>query len=113
VALERGLVNRVTETTHTQNTAGYYHFRHQAPWLFRDENSPLTLLHPIMPASNGVLSPELQRRAEAQNSSCAGLDWEIEDILPEDLIRGFCNGNPGALIRGRRSQATCITSSLG
>jgi hypothetical protein len=52
-----------------------------------------------MPASNGVLGHELQRRAEAQNGSCAGLDWEIEDYLPEDLIQGFCNSNPGALIR--------------
>ena len=63
--------------------------------LYRD----VFLLHPVMPASNGVLGPELQRRAEAQNGSCAGLDWEIEDYLPEDLIQGFCNAHPGALIR--------------
>jgi hypothetical protein len=60
------------------------------------------LLHPIMPSSNGVLGPELQRRAESQNGSCAGLDWEIEDYLPEDLIQGFCNSNPGTLIREHR-----------
>ncbi|MHC9234290.1 hypothetical protein ACX9MO_01480 [Pseudooceanicola sp. 502str34] len=37
--------------------------------------------------------------AEAQNSSCAGLDWEIEDFLSEDLIREFCNAHPRALVR--------------
>lgn len=60
------------------------------------------LLHPVMPASNGVLGPELQRRAEVQNRSCKGLDWEIEDFLPEDLVQGFCSANPGALIREQR-----------
>ncbi|RAP39659.1 hypothetical protein BYZ73_19255 [Rhodovulum viride] len=60
------------------------------------------VLHPIMPTSNGVLGPELQRRAEAKNGSCAGLDWEIEDYLPEDLIQGFCNSNPGTLKHEQR-----------
>lgn len=60
------------------------------------------LLHPIMPTSNGVLGSDLQRRTEAQNRSCAGLDWEIEDFLPEDLVRDFCSANPGALERERR-----------
>ena len=60
------------------------------------------LLHPVMPDSNGVLGPKLQRRAETQNRSCSGLDWEIEDFLPEDLVRGFYHANPGALIREQR-----------
>ena len=66
--------------------------------LYRD----VFLLHPVMPASNGVLGSDLQRRTEAQNRSCAGLDWEIEDFLPDDLVRDFCNANPGALERERR-----------
>lgn len=60
------------------------------------------LLHPVMPVSNGTLGPKLQRRAEEQNRSCMGLDWEIEDYLPEYLIRGFCNANPGALFREQK-----------
>lgn len=60
------------------------------------------LLHPIMPTSNGVLGPKLQHRAETQNGSCAELDWEIEDFLPEDLVRGFCDANPGALISEKK-----------
>ena len=55
------------------------------------------LLHPVMPTSNGVLGPDLRCRAEAQNRSCDGLDWEIEDFLSEDLISEFCNEHPGAI----------------
>lgn len=62
--------------------------------LYRD----VFLLHPVMPDSNGALGPDLQYLAETQNRSCAGLDWEIEDFLPEDLISGFCIANPGSLI---------------
>ncbi|TNF13004.1 MAG: hypothetical protein EP320_10520 [Rhodobacteraceae bacterium] len=79
--------------------AGRKHARMLCEMDFRVKHyRDVFLLHPVMPASNGVLGPDLQRRAEAQNRSCAGLDWEIEDFLPEDLIRGFCNANPEALI---------------
>tara|TARA_Y100001933_G_C18979665_1_gene556182 strand:+ start:1130 stop:1840 length:711 start_codon:yes stop_codon:yes gene_type:complete len=78
--------------------AGRKHARMLCEMDFRVKHyRDVFLLHPVMPASNGVLGPELQRRAEAQNSSCAGLDWEIEDFLPEDLIREFCDANQGAL----------------
>ncbi|WP_065332134.1 hypothetical protein [Tritonibacter mobilis] len=80
--------------------AGREHARMLCEMDFRVKHyRDVFLLHPIMPVSNGVLGPELQRRAEAQNSSCAGLDWEIEDFLSEDLVREFCNGHPRALIR--------------
>lgn len=83
--------------------AGRKHARMLCEMDFRVKHyRDVFLLHPVMPASNGVVGPELQRRAEAQNGSCTGLDWEIEDYLPEDLIRGFCNSNPGALIREQR-----------
>ncbi|WP_425087001.1 hypothetical protein [Stappia sp.] len=79
--------------------AGRRHARMLCDMDFRVKHyRDVFLLHPIMPKSNGVLGPELQRRAEVQNRSCAGLDWEIEDFLPEDLIREFCNANPDALI---------------
>jgi hypothetical protein len=80
--------------------AGRKHARMLCEMDFRVKHyRDVFLLHPIMPASNGVLGPELQRRAEAQNGSCAELDWEIEDFLPEDLIQGFRNLQPGAVIR--------------
>lgn len=60
------------------------------------------LLHPVMPPSNGALGPDLQRRVEAQNRSCSGLDWEIEDFLPEDLMGGFRHACPGAFIREQK-----------
>lgn len=80
--------------------AGRKHARMLCEMDFRVKHyQDVFLLHPIMPTSDGILGPELQRRAEVQNGSCAGLDWEIEDYLPENLIRMFCNANPGALIR--------------
>lgn len=83
--------------------AGRKHARMLCEMDFRVKHyRDVFLLHPVMPASNGVLGPELQRRAEAQNGICAGLDWEIEDFLPKDLIRGFCDANPGALIREQK-----------
>ena len=66
--------------------------------LYRD----VFLLHPVMPASNGILGLDLQHRIEAQNRSCAGLDWEIEDFLPNHLVRSFCKSNPSALELERR-----------
>ncbi|MGD9918479.1 MAG: hypothetical protein AB7U46_10690 [Paenirhodobacter sp.] len=80
--------------------AGRKHARMLCEMDFRVKHyRDVFLLHPIMPTSNGVLGPELQRRAEAQNRSCVGLDWEIEDFLSEDLIREFCNAHPRALVR--------------
>lgn len=79
--------------------AGRKHARMLCEMDFRVKHyRDVFLLHPIMPTSNGVLGPELKRRAEAQNGSCEGLDWEIEDYLSEDLIRGFYNAHPGTLV---------------
>ncbi|WP_300581035.1 hypothetical protein [Marivita sp.] len=78
--------------------AGRKHARMLCEMDFRVKHyRDVFLLHPIMPVSNGVLGPELQRRAEVQNRSCTRLDWEIEDFLSEDLIRRFCNAYPRAL----------------
>lgn len=83
--------------------AGRKHARMLCEMDFRVKHyRDVFLLHPVMPASNGVIGPALWHRTEAQNGSCTGLDWEIEDYLPDDLIRGFCNSNPRALIRERR-----------
>lgn len=57
------------------------------------------LLHPTMPVSDGILGVSLQRRAEAQNGSCKGLDWEIEDFLADDLMQGFRSAYPGMITR--------------
>lgn len=83
--------------------AGRKHARMLCEMDFRVKHyRDVFLLHPIMPVSNGVLGRELQRRAEAQNSSCEGLDWEIEDFLSEDLIREFCDVHPRALIQKQK-----------
>jgi hypothetical protein len=80
--------------------AGRKHARMLCEMDFRVVNyRDVFLLHPIMPVANGALGPELRQQAETQNLSCTGLDWEIEDFLSEDLIRGFCNDYPSALIR--------------
>ena len=94
------MTNRKFVGLFDNDDAGRKHARMLCEMDFRVKHyRDVFLLHPIMPVSNGVLGPELQRRAEAQNGSCAELDWEIEDCLPEDLFQGFRNSHPGAVIR--------------
>lgn len=58
----------------------------------------LFLLHPIMPLAEGKGHSELRRRFETLNSPYRGLDWEIEDLISERLLRAFSNANPSDLI---------------
>ncbi|QNP78605.1 hypothetical protein [Agrobacterium tumefaciens] len=99
--------NLMTERTFVglfdNDRAGRKHARMLCEMDFRVKHyRDVFLLHPVMPASNGVLGVELQRLTEAKNRSCATLDWEIEDFLSEDLVRGFSHANPGALIREQK-----------
>jgi len=56
-------------------------------------------LRPIMP-STGNLDPQtLKKTFERQNAEYTGLDWELEDLLPEDFIDAFVSDLPGAVLR--------------
>ena len=58
----------------------------------------LFLLHPDMPCANGDPGPEVERRAQSLNASYSDLDWEIEDLLPENLHHAFQGQFPNAIL---------------
>ena len=58
----------------------------------------LFLLHPIMPMADGADHAALKRRFEKDNSSFKKLDWEIEDLLSERLIKEFEDNYPEAVL---------------
>lgn len=57
------------------------------------------LLHPVMPLASGAVGAIVERRALELNREFKGLDWEIEDLLSEDLLSAFLADYPTALIR--------------
>lgn len=61
----------------------------------------VSLLHPKMPLANGDPGPMVERRARSLNASCWELDWELEDLLSDDLHREFCSHFPDAIDRER------------
>lgn len=65
------------------------------------------LLHPRMPIASHHLGTSIGQEAKSLNSAFIGLDWEIEDYLPEDFKAAFELQYPRAVIkcakRGGRS----------
>lgn len=57
----------------------------------------LFLLHPLMPPANGDAGPVVEQRAQSLNASCWDLDWEIEDLVSEDLHKEFRACYPNAI----------------
>lgn len=58
-------------------------------------------LWPQMPLP-GLLDPgAVQRAFEQENKAYGNLDWELEDLLPEDFIEAFSAENPTAIARTR------------
>lgn len=56
-------------------------------------------LQPVMPICGNVDPKTLQKQFERANEGFKGLDWEIEDLLPDDFFDTFLADNPGALKR--------------
>jgi hypothetical protein len=54
-------------------------------------------LQPVMPISSNRIPDVLQRNFESQNNIYKNLDWELEDLVPETLIKGFLNQYSTAL----------------
>lgn len=54
-----------------------------------EEFSEVFLLRPIMPLKNGTNVKGMKQRFERENDSFRNLDWEIEDLLSQDLILAF------------------------
>lgn len=57
------------------------------------------LLHPVMPPGEGLPGSEVKARAVSLNRRFSGLNWEIEDLLSESLLRSFEQLHPEAVVR--------------
>ena len=56
-------------------------------------------LWPIMPLSHNRDPGALRKSFEHENREYKGLDWELEDLLPETLLEGFLDEFPTAVVR--------------
>ena len=62
---------------------------------FRD----LVRLRPVMPKSGNLDVQTLQRCCERLNLDFRGQDWELEDLIGENLVRRFLESHASALLR--------------
>ena len=53
----------------------------------------------IMPFPGSLDPGNVQRTFERDNASYKGLDWELEDLLPADVINAFLSDHPFAVSR--------------
>lgn len=60
-----------------------------------NEYSDVFLLRPVMPVKNGTNSQGMKNRFERDNSDYRNLDWEIEDLVSEDILLAFEADAPG------------------
>lgn len=56
-------------------------------------------LQPIMPRPTSVEPIGLRRAFESANGPYAGLEWELEDLLPQGFLEAFEDENPTAVSR--------------
>lgn len=63
------------------------------------EHKDLFLLRPVMPLPGSLDPGELQRMFERENADYKGLDWEIEDLLPDHFVEAFLAEHPHAMRR--------------
>ena len=54
-------------------------------------------LKPIMPRPDNLDHSHVQKTFEQENKLYGGLDWELEDLLPQDFIDGFLADYPNAV----------------
>lgn len=67
------------------------------------EFKDLFRLWPVMPTNCNLDPGALQKAFLQENASYKGLEWEIEDYLPDEFVEQFCFDHPTALTR-RRSE---------
>ena len=60
-------------------------------------------LRPVMPASGNLDPPALTRSFESLNAPHKGINWELEDLISEDLFMLFIEEYPTALISSREA----------
>ena len=59
-------------------------------------------LRPIMPTECNRDPRTLRQTFDRLNSKYKGLDWELEDLLSQDLLGRFLTHNPSAVVREKR-----------
>ncbi len=60
------------------------------------------LLHPVMPPAGGASGSEIEARAASLNLRFSRLNWEIEDLVSEDLLLSFESAYPDAIVKKTR-----------
>lgn len=56
-------------------------------------------LFPIMPLHSDRDPTSLQKSFETDNAAYKGLDWELEDLLPQSFCDAFAETCPGGVVR--------------
>lgn len=56
-------------------------------------------LWPVMPLTGNLDPISLKRTVEQANGDFKGLDWELEDLLPENFIQAFVSEEPYAILK--------------
>lgn len=56
-------------------------------------------LHPVMPSSGNLDPKTLKKSFEKSNENYKGIDWEVEDLLSEDILSAFSQEYPDAVNR--------------
>jgi hypothetical protein len=56
-------------------------------------------LFPVMPLAGNLDPGTLQKTFERENAEYKGLEWEIEDLLPQKFIDAFVSEYPGSVAR--------------
>lgn len=63
------------------------------------EYRDLFRIRPVMPLHSDRDPSSLQNKFEAENLPYRGLDWEVEDMLPESFCEEFARSCPGAITK--------------
>ena len=56
-------------------------------------------MRPVMPLHTDRDPSSLQKRFEAENLPYKGIDWELEDLLPESFHKAFVQACPDAIAK--------------
>ena len=56
-------------------------------------------IRPVMPTTGNLDPGTLGRTLERVNEQYSRIDWEIEDLLPVDLVESFVDEHPSSLVR--------------
>lgn len=56
-------------------------------------------LRPVMPLPGNLDPGTVQKTFERENACYKGLEWELEDLLPHEIVDAFLSDYPGAVAR--------------